>query len=392
MLHSERLLDDVLILDTTQLLAGPFATSQLGDLGAEVIKIEHPDGELSRRIDPAMDDLSAYFVALNRNKRYLTLDLKSRQGQQAFRDLAAEADVVIENFKAGTMNSFDLGYSDLTEVNPELIYCSMKPFGEDSPYEDLPALDFTIQAMSGAMSITGPSDHPPVRTGVPIGDIASGMYATQAIIAALYRRDTEGGGQHLEVSLLDSLISWVGVRAAISFVTGQPYPRGNEHSNFAPWTLFETQDAHVVVAINSNFLWPKFCSAIDREDIIDDERFETNRARLDHADELYAILEEEFKTKQTKEWFQIAREYEIPLSPVYDTVTMWDDPHIKNSDLRTTDTTDSYDLLRHPVRFDGERLPIRQSPEQAGADTESILHEFGFSDEEILELSQENAI
>jgi len=239
-------LDDIKILDATQMMAGPFATMHFGDLGAEVVKVERPDrGELTRQYDPFVDGMSGYFAAINRNKHCITLDLTTEEGQDIFLELAADADVVIENFKPGTAERFGIDYDSVREENEDVIYCSIKGFGRDSPYTDNPAFDMIVQAMGGAMSITGDADGPPIRSNIPMGDIAPSAYATQSILAALYQRDANGGGgEFIEVSMLNSMISWLASRATYSLIKNEPFPRmGSKHTDFAPYANFETEDS-----------------------------------------------------------------------------------------------------------------------------------------------------
>lgn len=391
-----RTLRDVTVLDVTQVISGPYASMLLGDLGAEVLKIERPgSGSLTRGSAPMLAGVSAYFAAANRNKRYVTLNLQSEDGQEVFRKLATNADVLVENLKAGTMDRYGLGYDAIREVNPEIIYCSISGYGEEGPYADQPAFDPTVQAMGGAMSVTGESDGKPLRSGIAIGDLSASMYATQSIIAALYGRDTQGaGGQYIEVPMLDCMISWLVNRATYSFATGEPYPRnGSRHADFAPWEVFETADSYLAV-VSSEALWPTFCESIDRPDLIDDERFETNAKRVENQDELYDILDSVFVERTSEEWFDRMREHGAPAAPIYDTTEVWEDEHVRSRDLLHTYTHDGEEgkLVKHPVRFSDADTDIRRPPREVGAETDEVLAEYGFSATEIEQLRAEDTI
>ncbi len=317
-------LDGVTVLDASRVLVGPFCTMQLGDLGADVIKIERPDGGDQTRgwHPPTIGDSeeSAYYVSINRNKRSLTLDLASEEGQDIFRELATEADVLVENFRVGTMEQWGLDYGTLREANPSLIYCSLSGYGEWGPYRDRPAYDIMMQAEGGLMSITGEEDGPPVRVGVAIADIGAGMYATQAILAALLHRELgDGSGQKIDVSLLDGQVAWMSYMASYYFATNEPPTRmGSKHPTIVPYRAFETSDGYVVIAAASEALWPKFCRAIDREDLLERDRFETNSKRVEHRSELDEILEAEFVQYTTAEVVARMEEAGVPASRVRD--------------------------------------------------------------------------
>ncbi|WP_096391820.1 CaiB/BaiF CoA transferase family protein [Halopenitus persicus] len=393
----QKLLENITVVEVASFLTAPFATSMMGDLGADVIKVESPAGDITRGVGPKVGGMSAYFASINRNKRPVTLNLKSDEGKAVFRDIVEQADVLVENLKAGTMDRFGLGYDDMSEINNNLVYCSIKGFHSDSQYGDMPAMDLMMQGMSGTMSVTGEEDGPPVNSWVPIGDFAPSMYACQSILAALYARDVgNNGGKYIEVPMLDTLISWTSARMAYSFATEKPYPRGKFHTGMAPFGTLETADSYIVITVSSDALWPRLCRAIDREDLIDDERFKNNMNRVENSDELYSILGNELEAKTTEEWFELMREYEVPAAPVYDTLDMWDDPYIQERDLRARvpreDEDEQLDILESPVEFDGERPSIRIPPKNHGADTEQILSEYGYSQDKIRELKENDVI
>jgi len=393
------LLYDVTVLDATQMMAGPFATMHFGDLGAEVIKVERPDrGELTRQYDPFVDGMSGYFAAINRNKHCVGLDLSSDEGREIFLNLAADADVVIENFKPGTAERFGIDYDSVRERNEDVIYCSIKGFGENSPYRDNPAFDMIVQAMGGAMSITGEEDGPPIRSNIPMGDIAPSMYAAETILAALYRREVTGeSGEFIEVSMLNSMITWLASRATYSLIKDDPFPRmGSKHTDFAPYANFKTADSYIVIGIASDYIWPDFCEAIERPDLIDDPRFETNTKRRDNQEELYAILDEIFLERTTDEWFEIMQEYGVPAGPIYDTLELWDDEHVKQQELLQELESENVDgtlpLIRYPVNFGETELDDPSPPQRLGQETEEYLRELGYTDEDIAHLRSEDVI
>ncbi|MEM4781372.1 MAG: CoA transferase, partial [Halalkalicoccus sp.] len=328
-------LSGLTVLDCSQVLVGPFCTMQLGDLGAEVIKVERPGvGDQTRGWHPPRfgeDGPSAYYASVNRNKRSVTLDLGSPEGQEILRTLAADADVFVENFRVGTMEKWGLGYGTLSESNPGLIYCSLSGYGEWGPYADRPAYDLMIQAEGGMMSITGEPGRAPVRVGVAIADIGAGMYATQSILAALLAREIrDAGGQKIDVSLLDSQAAWMSYMATNYFAGGDvPEKMGSAHPTIVPYQAFETRDGHVVVAAASEKLWRAFCRAIDREALIEDERFATNADRVEHRETLVPILESELDELTTKEAVDLLAAHDVPARAVNDMEAVFSHPQIE---------------------------------------------------------------
>ncbi len=378
-------LDDVTVLDVTQMVSGPLSSMVLADLGAEVLKVERPGGELGRSNPPFTDGRSEYFSAVNRNKKSVALDLKSDDGREAFLALAADADVVMENNPTGRMQRFGLGYETVRERNPEVIYCSITGFGQTGPYADRPALDIVAQAMSGVMSITGPSEGDPYRAGVPIGDIAASMYAVQGVLLALLGRERGGGGEYIDVSMLDCLQSWLTVRAGYTFGTGEPYPRtGNALAEFVPYGTFEASDGHLAVVVVADHQWDRLCAAIDRPDLGADPALETAAGRREHRERVESELAETFAAAPVAEWFDRLADADVPVAPVYDTLETWDDEHVRHRGLRTE--VAGADAIRHPVKYGSAEPSIRRGVPSVGEHTREALEAAGVDAERITAL------
>lgn len=395
----EQPLDGLTVLDASRVLVGPFCTMQLGDLGADVIKVERPDGGDQTRgwHPPTYGEESAYYVSINRNKRSVTLNLASEDGREVFRDLASEADVLVENFRVGKMEEWGLDYSTLKERNPDLVYCSLSGYGEWGPQKDRPAYDIMMQAEGGMMSITGEENGPPVRVGVAIADIGAGMYATQAILAALlYRELGDSGGQKIDVSLLDGQVAWMSYMASNYFATGDPPGRmGSKHPTIAPYQAFETTDGYVVVATASENLWPKFCRALDREDLIDDERFAVNADRVENRSELDQILDDEFAQYSTAEAVARMEEAGVPASRVRDMEEVFENPQVRARNMQQTvehPTIGQMKMAGSPMHFSQTPTAIERHPPLLGEHTEEILHEFGYDSETIANLDDRDII
>jgi len=380
-------LDGVTVLDITQMVAGPFASMQLADLGADVYKIERPDGgELGRSNPPFVEGRSAYFASVNRNKHSVALDLKSEDGQAAFRSLAAEADVIVENNPPGRMEGFGLGYEGIRELNPGIVYCSISGFGQTGPYRELPALDIVAQAMSGVMSMTGPGDGKPYRAGVPIGDIAASMYAVQSIVMALFQAERTGEGDYLDVSMVDCLVQWLTVRAGYTWGAGEPYPRsGNSLEEFVPYGVWDTADGYLAVVVVADHHWERLCAVIDREDLADAERFATAAARVENREAVDDLLTETLAEAPAEEWFERFREHQVPAAPILDTEEVWADEHVSQRDLQTTVQDGDHEVpaIRYPVEFDGVDGEIERGVPTLGDHTRAALQDAGFDEERI---------
>jgi crotonobetainyl-CoA:carnitine CoA-transferase CaiB-like acyl-CoA transferase len=392
--HDVRPLSGVTVVDITQVIAGPFATMNLGDLGADVIKIEAVGrGDRSRSIDP----IPEYFDTLNRNKRSIEVNLKSEDGQAIVTELARQADVFIESAKPGRMEAFNLSYDRLSEENPELIYCSISGFGRDSPYENLPAWDTLVQAMSGVMSITGEEDGPPLWSGLPSGDLITSMYTTQSVLAALYARERgDIDGEWIEVPMLDAAISWLSARAGHTFGLGEPFPRlGTRHPTLAPFGVYSCADENIVIAAGTDSLWRDLCEVLDREDLLDDERFETGSARAENHEVLNAEIEAVLADGPADEWIEVLQGANIPAGPIHDTKSVWEDEHVKRHELRQTiERTGQEDaeVIDHPIHFSTLATELSRAPEQLGASTTDVLEELGYDGDDIEQLREDGII
>jgi len=382
------MLEHVSIVEIGSYLTGPYAASMLGDLGADVVKIEPPEGGTMRHIGPRVNDDSSYFASVNRNKQYITLNLTADEGQKILRDLLQKSDVLIENLKTGSMDKYGFGYDDISELNEDLIYCSVHGFHRESSYAEMPAMDPMMQGMSGMMSVTGERDRAPGISWMPVADYCASMYASQAVLAALYNRDmNDADGTFIEVPMLDSIATWAAGRLAYSMATREPHPRGRFHPNLVPYGPIETKDSYLVVAISTDDKWPRLCRALGMENLAEDERFQTNADRYERAEKVYDLLGERLREKTTAEWFDLMREHSVPAAPVYNTLEMWEDQYIRERQLRERIQEESpnkaMDIVRPPMEFDGERPPIRIPPKPIGSDTDRLLLELGYSEETI---------
>lgn len=390
-------LQGVRVLDLSWVLAGPFATMVLNDLGAEVIKVEQPGrGDIARGNGPFIDGLSSYFLSLNRGKKSITLDLTRKEGKDIFLKLVGQADVVVENFIPGTMKRLGLDYDVLRQHNPRLIYAACSGFGQTGPYAQKPAFDVIVQAMGGIMSITGEPDGPPIRPGASVGDIAAGLFLCIGILAALQERTRSGQGQMVDIGMLDCQVAITENAFARYFATGEiPGPLGTRHPVFTPFQVFATKDSYVAVAITGE-QWPLFCATIERLDIMDDPQFADGYLRTQHYDELEPILNQAFETKTTQEWLTEFEAVGIPCGPVNTVDRVAGDPqiaarqmivelfHYRAGPLRVTNTP--IKLSRTPGLVD------RPSPE-LGEHTEEVLNTLlGLGQEQILSLRQSGVI
>ncbi|MCX7816342.1 MAG: CoA transferase [Syntrophales bacterium] len=315
----KKALQDVRICDLSHVLAGPTASMILGDLGAEVIHVEPPNGDDAREFGPFIGKHSAYFISINRNKKSIVVDLKKEEGKEILSDLIKRSDVVLENFRPGTMEKLGFGYEDVRKINPSIIYAAISGFGHNTlpDYRNRPAYDLVAQAYSGLMSITGPEGGPPCRAGTSIGDIMAGHQCAIAILAALLYRNRTGKGQKIDISMVDSLVYTLENAIVRYTVTGEiPKPMGSMHPTITPFQAFKTKNKWIIVPIGNDNLWSQLCSMLGREDLIDHPRFRTNRMRTENREELTSILGNIFITKTFEEWSELFERFNLPYSPV----------------------------------------------------------------------------
>ncbi len=369
------------VLDLTTFLSGPYCTQILGDLGADVIKVEPPAGDSTRVLPPHfVDGDSAYFLSVNRNKRSVVLDLKSAAGKAAFLHLVGECDGVVENFRAGVLARLGLSYETLRAVNPRIVLCSITGFGQDGPKHDAPAYDAIVQALSGGMSMTGEVGRPPVRAGIPIGDLAAGMFGAVGVLAALLRCRETGEGSHLDVSMLDAQISMLTYQAAYYLVSDQvPGPQGRGHVSIPTYRSFTCGDGRdVIVTANTEGMWRGLCRALDRADLVTDQRFVDNPSRLANRAELDAELEPRFAAGPAALWLERLQAQGVPCAPVNTVADALHDPQVRHRDMVVTLTREgsgSIELVGNPVKLVDEPPAAFRYPPALGEHTEEVLRE-----------------
>ena len=332
-------LEGVRVLDCSQILAGPFCSMLLADMGADVIKIEKPNGgDDTRRMGPPfIDTESAAFLAMNRNKRSIVLNFKEQSGVQAMKTLVKDADIVIENYRTGTMARLGLGYEDLKNINPGIIYCSISGFGRTGPYANRGGFDLVAQGMSGLMSITGVPDSPPVKVGVPIADMNAGMFATYGILTAYINKLRTKKGQYLEISLLEAAIAYTVWESAGYFATGDiAEPLGSSHRNSAPYQALKTKDGHINVGAPNQSNWERFANAIERSDLVTRNEFKDNASRLVNRESLERELELTLTTKNSSEWLEILEKSGVPAGPILNISEVWNDPQVEARNMKVT--------------------------------------------------------
>jgi len=399
-------LSHIRVLDLSRVLAGPWAGQNLADLGAEVIKVERPKvGDDSRAFGPPwVKDRegrdtkdSAYFTSANRGKKSITVNIAAPAGQEIVRELARASDVLIENYKFGDLGRYGLGYDDLKADNPRLIYCSVTGFGQTGPYRERPGYDFMIQGMGGMMSVTGEAQGEPMRAGVPVADIITGMYASIAVCAALAHRAESGKGQHLDLALLDSQIALLAYQNTNYFATGKPPARiGNLHPNIAPYQPFRTADGEVIIACGNDNLYRKFCEAAGCAELAADPRFATNGRRVENRAELARLLQGVFAKRPTGAWLELLEAAGVPNGPINNIAQVFEEPQVKARAVRVElehPVAGRLPTVASPMRFSGTPLEHRLAPPLLGQHTEEILRErLGRSAAQIAALRAEGVI
>lgn len=392
-------LDGVRVLDLTRVVAGPYCSMFLGDLGAEVVKVEQPGtGDDTRGWGPPFaGGESAYYLCINRNKKSLALDLKSPRAVELLRELAKVADVIIENFRPGTMERLGLSEKELRQLNPRLIYASLTGFGADGPMSDWPGYDLIVQAWGGLMSITGTPDGEPVKVGVAIIDLVAGLMLGKAITAALFAREKIGVGQRIDTSLLEAEVASL-INVGSNYLVGGKIPTrwGNAHPNIVPYQNFKTADGYLVIGVASEVIWKRFCQAIGRAELTDDARFANNSKRVENRAALIALLSEVFLQRNNETWFKSLTEAEVPCAPVQTVDQVFQAPQVLHRDMLLEvehPTAGTVRMAGIPVKFSVTPASVRLPPPLLGEHNDEILKSWlGMSADTIDQLKRENVI
>ncbi|MHC1584801.1 MAG: CaiB/BaiF CoA transferase family protein [Candidatus Syntropharchaeia archaeon] len=397
-------LEDVRVLDLSRILAGPYCTMLLGDMGAEVIKIEQPGiGDEARDFDPysPIDKnrmFSGYFISLNRNKKSIVLDLSKEEGKKIFKELLRVSDVVIENYRPGVMEKFGLGYDVLKEINPRIIYASITGFGRDSPFRDRPAFDLVAQAMGGLMSVTGPYGGPPTKVGPGIGDIFPAILCAYGIMVALHEREKSKKGQYIEVSMYDSIVSLIYREVVIYDMTGEiPFPLGNKHPTLSPYSDFETKDGRIVIAVPTQKMWERFCRAIGREDLIDHPKLSTALDRVRNFEDFLKPIIDEWTKKRTKEEaVEHLLKHGVSAAPVNTVEDVFNCPHVKKRNMLPEvdhPVIGRVKMIGTPIKLSRTPGGIERRAPLLGEHTEEILSNLlGYDVQKINELREMGVI
>ncbi|EEL47871.1 MULTISPECIES: CaiB/BaiF CoA transferase family protein [Bacillus cereus group] len=394
----EGALQGIKIIDLSRVLAGPFCTMILGDLGAEVIKIENTgNGDDTREWGPPfLEGESAYFLCANRNKESMTLNLKSEVGKEVLKKLVSHADVVVQNFKPGTLERMGLGYEILQEVKEDIILASISGFGQKGPGSRLPGYDYMIQAMSGLMSITGGREEEPTKVGVAISDVLTGLFTCIGILAALQHRNRTGEGQEIDISLFDSQLAALVNVASNYLCTGElPERLGNQHPNIVPYQVFHVEDGDLVVAVGNDEQFHKFCLLLGRQELSSLERYKTNAARLQYKDELVNIIAKEMKKKKKEEWKQLLDEAGIPNGPILNVKEALETEQAVARDMTIHmehPTIENLKLVGSPLKLSKTPVQMQKHPPLHGEHTEKILKNIGYSQESIMEMTKKQWI
>jgi formyl-CoA transferase len=371
-------LQGIRVLDLSRVLAGPYCTMVLGDLGADVIKVESPEGDETRSWGPPFaEGESAYYLCVNRNKRSITVDFKTEEGRAVLQQLILQSDVLVENFRPGTLARFSLDFESATALNPSLIYCSISGFGQTGPLGDKPGYDFMIQAMGGLMSFTGEPDGEPMKVGVAVADLFAGQNAVIAILAALQARTLTGRGQQLDISLFDSQVGMLANVASNYLISGKlPKRYGNAHANIVPYQSFQASDEWFVLAVGNDRQFEKFCEVIGNPGLANDPRFVSNATRVENRDELISILKPVLRTRSAGEWLSALDAAGIPCGPINTLDKVFAEPQVEDRKMRIEmdhPTIGKLPLVGSPLKFSETPVEYRLPPPRLGEHTRQIL-------------------
>jgi crotonobetainyl-CoA:carnitine CoA-transferase CaiB-like acyl-CoA transferase len=391
-------LEDIKVLDLSRVYAGPGGSMILGDLGADVIRIESPKGTDSMRDwVPFVDGESTYYMCANRNKRSITLNLKNQTGRELLLQMVKDADVVLENFKTGTLDRMGLGYEELKKANPGIILCSVTGYGQTGPYSHEPGFDPVIQAIGGIMDVTGFSDGEPTRVGVPVIDIMTSQYVAISIISAVRLKDHNGEGQHIDISLLDVQLSSLANVSSSYLNTGSISKRiGNSHSYIVPYQVFQCKDRPLMVCAGNDRLYKKLCEVLGHAEWAEDEKYKTNNKRIDNRQELTSLIQDVFDRKTADEWFQLLSDAGVPAGPVNNIEQVFEHPQVKARETVeevSHPTLGTIKMVKSPIRFSGLQIQTKSHPPLLGEHTDDFFEkELGINKAEINRLREEGII
>jgi crotonobetainyl-CoA:carnitine CoA-transferase CaiB-like acyl-CoA transferase len=391
-------LEGVRILELGQIIAGTYGSQVLSDMGAEVIKVEAPEGDLGRNPSVApYRGLSGLFLTLNRNKKSVVLNLKTGAGRNVFYDLVKVSDVVIDNFRPGVLERLQIDYANLSRINPRIIQCSVTGFGTEGAYKDYPALDIIIQAISGYMAITGEPGRPPVRVGIPLADLSGGIFSCKGILAALFDRERTGKGRRIELSMFDAMLSLLGYMGTMWLTNGEvPRPPGSAHDYTVPWQAFAASDGYVVVATRQEGFWRKLCGVLEEPALADDPRFATNALRVENRAVLVPYLERIFRTRTVADWLGRLRAAEVPAAPVNNLDGAFAEPPVAEREMIVEYDHPEVGRVRlpgNPIKMSGVSGTISRPAPRLGEHTDAILGELlGLTADQIASLREQGAI
>ncbi|MCS7094926.1 MAG: CoA transferase [Thaumarchaeota archaeon] len=389
-------LDGVKVLDLSHVMAGPFCTMILADLGADVVKVEPPDGDDLRKFSPIVNDESTYFISVNRNKKSVVVDLKKPSGQEIVRRLARRSDVVVENFRPGVAKRLGVSYDDLSCMNPSMIYCSISGFGQTGRYSQKPGYDLIALAMSGMMDLTGEPEGEPVKFAVPIADVTAGMFAAISILAALLERSKSGKGTYIDISMLDVQLYLLTHQASAFLLAGEePKRMGSSHPSIVPYQAFKALDGYIVVTVANDAQWRRFCKGLGVPELSHDERFCTNSDRVRNRAELVEYLGALFAKRTVSEWVSELEKADVPVAHVRSVKEALTDPYVLEREMiekTPHPKLREVSLLAFPAIISGTRLKVRSPPPTLGQHTHEVLRSLGYSDEEIEALRREGVV